>query len=141
MKNINLLLLSRRFPVKLIPSKHLLIFNTSWRHLQHVFNVIIFRLPRCLEDVLKTSRETSWRRLRKRKIVMLKTSSRQFFKTSWTHVLKTSWRHVWTCCRQTRYLLGISVSNKSKYVSNNSIFHKSISDESKVNPKSLIRTQ
>ena len=43
-------------------------------------------------------------------------------------VLKTLWR-------QTKYVLGISVSNKSKYVSNKSVFHKSISDSFKVNPK------
>ena len=31
--------------------------------------------------------------------------------------------------------LGISVSSKSKYVSNKSVFHKSLSDESKANSK------
>ena len=43
----------------------------SWRRFQHVFSVTIFRLPRRLEnilkasckDVLKTSCNTSWRRL------------------------------------------------------------------------------
>ena len=34
-------------------------------------------------------------------------------------------------------LLGISASNKSKFVSNKSIFHKSVSGESKVNPKCI----
>ena len=51
------------------PSKHLLVFKTSWRHLQgiswrrleHVFSVTILRLPR---------------RLGRRGIVTLKTSSR-----------------------------------------------------------------
>ena len=33
------------------------------------------------------------------------------------------------------------LKNLNGYVSNKSIFHKSISDESKANPKSLIRTQ
>ena len=49
------------------PSKQLLVFKTSWRHrqdmswkrLQHVFSVTIFRLPRrlvrCLQSVFKTS--------------------------------------------------------------------------------------
>ena len=47
----------------IIPSKHLLVFKTSWRclqdmswrRLQHVFSVTIFRLPRRLEDFFKTS--------------------------------------------------------------------------------------
>ena len=36
--------------------------------------------------------------------------------------------------RKAKGLLGMSVSNKSKLVSNKSIFDKSTSDESKVNP-------
>ena len=55
-------------------------------------------------------------------------------KTCLEDVFKTSWR-------QTKCLLMISVSNKSKYVSNKSMFHKSISDKSKANPKCLLRTQ
>ena len=47
--------------------------DMSWRRLQHVFSVTIFRL----ENVLKTSRKTSWRHLGRRKIVMLKTSWKQ----------------------------------------------------------------
>ena len=43
--------------------------------------------------------------------------------------------------RQTKYLLGISVylsrDNKSKCVSNKSVFHKSISDNSKANPECI----
>ena len=43
--------------------------------------------------------------------------------------------------RQTKYLLGISVylsrDNKSKCVSNKSVFHKSISDNSNANPKCI----
>ena len=69
----------------------------SWRRLQHVFSVTILRLPRRLEDVLKTSWKTkncyaedvlkmSWRHV-------LKTSWRHVLKMSWRHVLKTSWRH------------------------------------------------
>ena len=70
-----------------------------------------------------TSSKTSWRRRGRRKIVTLK--------TSWRHledVLKTSWR-------ETKCFLGISVSDKSKCVSNKSLFHKSISDKAKANPK------
>ena len=48
-----------------LPSKYLLVLKTSWRRLQHVFSVTIFRLARCLEDVLKTSRKTSWRHVLK----------------------------------------------------------------------------
>ena len=60
------------------PSKHLLVFKTSWRRLedmswrrlQHVFSVTIFRLPRRLEDISQdvliqkiVTLKTSWRRL------------------------------------------------------------------------------
>ena len=63
-----------------------------------------------------TSSKTSWRRLGRRKIV----------------TLKTSWRHY-----RHKKKLGISVSHKSKCVSNKSIFHKSIPDNSKANPKGI----
>ena len=99
-----------------LPSKHFLVFKTSWRRLQdmswrgirHVFSVTIFRLPRRLQDmssrpleerhvfktfsrhVFKTScrrlGKTSWRDI-------LKTSWRNVLKISWRHVLRTSWRH------------------------------------------------
>ena len=72
--------------------------------------------PRRLENFLKTSS----RGLGRWKIVTLKTSSRRLEDISWRR-LQTSWR-------QTKCLLGISVSDKS-------IFHKSISEKSKVNPK------
>ena len=62
-----------------------------------------------LEDVLKTCLED-----------VLKTYLEDVFKTS---------------RRQTKSLLVISVSNKSKCISNKSMFHKSISDKSKANPK------
>ena len=52
---------------KKFPSKHLLVFKTSWRRLQHVFRVTIFRLPRRVQDFFKTSWRSlankSWRRL------------------------------------------------------------------------------
>ena len=47
------------------------------QRLQHLFSVTLFGLPRRLEDVLKTSRKTSWRRLGRQKVVTLKTSSRR----------------------------------------------------------------
>ena len=83
----------------------------SWRRLQPVFRVTIFHLPRRL-NVLKTSckyvSKTSWshlaRRRGRRQIVTLKMSWRHDSNTSWRHVLKTAWR-------QTKYLLGIPVSN------------------------------
>ena len=123
--------------------KHLLVFKTSWRRLQHVFSVTIFCLPwllqevfktpwrrlgRCLEDISQDVLNTSWKTKNCYAEDVFKTSFRHVFKTSWRHVLKTSWR-------QTNCLLGISVPKKSKYISNKSIFSKSISDESKANPK------
>ena len=47
----------------LIPSKHLLVLKTSLRRLQHVFSVTVFRLPRCLEDVLEDEKLLRWRRV------------------------------------------------------------------------------
>ena len=93
-----------------IPSKHLLVLKTSsrrlqdisWRRLQHVFSVTILRLPRRLA-------KTFWRRLE------------DVLKTCLEDLLKILWR-------QTKYLLGISVylsqENKSKCVSNKSVFQK-----------------
>ena len=71
---------------------------------------------RRLEDVFKTSRKTSWRRLGRRKIVTLK--------TSWRCLEDMSWRRLKTSRRQTKFLLLISVSKKSKCLSNKSLFHK-----------------
>ena len=93
-------------------SQDLLVFKTSWRRLHHVFSVTIFRLPRCLQDVLqicledlwKTYLKTSWRRLRRRKIFTLITSSRSLEDMSWKRpedVLET----------KKESLLEISVSN------------------------------
>ena len=101
--------------------------KTSWRHLAKM------SWGR-LEDFLKAS----WKTKNCYAEDVLKTSWRHALKTSWRHVLKTSWRHVLkTLWRKAKYLLGISVSNKSKCVSNKSIFHKSISGNSKANPKCI----
>ena len=68
--------------------------------------------------------KTSWR-------LALKTFSRRVLKKSWRHTLKTSWRHHGE--KQNTYW----GSNKSKCVSNKSIFHKSVSDNSKANPECI----
>ena len=70
-----------------------------------------------LEDVLKTCLED-----------VLKTCLEDVLKTYLEDVLTKLWR-------QTKYLPGISVSNKSKCLSNKSRIHKSISENSKTNPK------
>ena len=116
------------------PSKHLLVFKTSWKRfqkmhwrcLQHVFSVTIFRLPRRLQDVLEDEKLLRWRRLQK----VLKTCLEDVLKTCLEEVFRTSWR-------QAECLLGISVSNKSKFESNKSIFSKSISGKSQANPKCI----
>ena len=80
------------------PSKHLLVFRTSWIRLQHVFSLTILRLPRRLEEVLKTSwrrlAKTSSIRLGRQKIVMLKTSSRPLEDMSWRLLEGISWRRL-----------------------------------------------
>ena len=73
----------------------------------------------CLEDVMETCLED-----------VFKTCLQDFFKTCLQDVFKTSWR-------QTKCLLGISVSEKSKSVSDKSISHISISDKIKANPKCI----
>ena len=111
-----------------------------------------------LEDVLKTSSRhvlsTSSRHILKRSSTRLQRNKFTSSKTSWRRlesirrleeVLKTSWKtkncyaeDVFnTLWRQTKYELGISVSNKSKWVSNKYIFHKSISDNSTANSKCI----
>ena len=81
--------------------------------------------------VLKTSSKcvqrnnfSSLRRFGRQKIVTLKISSK--------HVLNTCLENVLESKKKKTCLLGISVSNNAKSVSN-----KSISDESKVNPKCI----
>ena len=102
------------------PSKRLLVLKTSstrlqdmsWRHIQYVFSTIILRLPRRLEEVLKTSCKTKNCYTED----VLKTSWRYVLKTSWRPVSKMPWRHVLktyledvlkTLWRETKYLLGI----------------------------------
>ena len=119
--------------------------DMSWRRLQHIFSVTIFRLPRYLEDVLQRSLEdisqdvlkTSWNTKNCYAEDVLKASWRHVLKTSWKLVLKTSSRRLGDK-KNWGYLY---FTNLNVGVSNKSIFHKSISDKSKANPKSLIRTQ
>ena len=105
------------------PSKHLLVFKTSsrrlqdisWRRLQYVFSVTIFRLPRrlkdvlktspkktkncyaedilktCLEDVLKTSPKKTKNCYAEE---LLKTCLEDLLKTCLEDVLKTSWKRL-----------------------------------------------
>ena len=101
--------------------------KTSWRHLarrlQNVFKTS-WKTKNCyVEDVLKTCLED-----------VSKICLEDVLKTCLEDILKILWR-------QTKYLLGISVylsgDNKSKCVSNKSIVHKSLSDNSKANPKCI----
>ena len=74
--------------------------NITWRRLQHVFSVTIFRLPRRHEDIFKMSS----RPLGRKGIVTLKTSSRRLEDMSWRRLkdmscLKTSWRHIFKTSR------------------------------------------
>ena len=78
-----------------------------------------------LEDILKTSLRHVLKTPSKR---LQRNNAEDVFKTCLEDVLKTLWRI-------TKYLLEIFVSKKSKCVSNESIFHISISGNSNVNPK------
>ena len=49
--------LNSHFPANIV------LVKTYWKRLEDVFSVTFFCLPRCLEDVLKTSWKMSWRRL------------------------------------------------------------------------------
>ena len=89
---------------------------------------------------------------------VLKTSSRHVFKTCLQGIfnMSSAWqffclsrrfedvledekllrrRRLKDALETKKFLLGISVSNKSKCVSNKSVFHKSTTDESKASPK------
>ena len=117
-----------RFQQTVVTQRILAGQDMSWRSLQHVFNVLIFRLPRRLEDFFKTS----WTTKNCCAEGAFKMSWRHVLKTFWRHVLKTSWRRLvekqkvyWGCL----YLTNI---NSSK-----SIFPKFISDETKTNPKCI----
>ena len=97
LNQINLTIYTLKFEtflLDLIFKKQNIPANICWssRRLQHVFSVTIFRLPRRLEDALKTSRKMSWRRLGRQKIVTLKTSWRRLEDMSWRRLEDMSWR-------------------------------------------------
>ena len=96
---------------------------------RHVLKTTSTRLQRnnftSSNDVLEDEELLRWRSLQ------------DVLKTSWRRILKTSWRNYGD---KTKYLLGISASNKSKCVSKKSVFYKSIFENSQVNPKWIIRT-
>ena len=104
----------------------------SWRRLQYVFIVTTFGLPR---------------RLGGQKIATLKMSSKCLQDMSLRRLQDISSRcpdHMSSRQLQdvleTKKLGYLYLTNLNGYASNKSLFHKSISDESKANPKSLIRT-
>ena len=95
-------MIAYRFRMYIIPSKHLLELKTSWtrlqdmswRRLQHVFSVKIFRLPRRLQDISQKDLNMSLRRLQDvledEKLLrwrclqdVLNTCLEDVFKTSW----------------------------------------------------------
>ena len=112
---------------------------------QYVFSVTIFRPSRHLQDAFKTSWKgilnLSCKDTLETSLTHLARRLEDVFKMSWKtetcyaeDVFKTSWR-------RTKCLLGISVSNKSKSVSNKSISHKSISAYLRRIENALSRTQ
>ena len=104
----------------------------SWRRLHHVFSV------RHLEDILQDVLKTSWKTKNCYAEDVLKTCLEDVLKTCLEDVLKTCPEDVLkTLWRQANYLLGISVSIKSKCLSNKSIFNKSTFGNSKANPKCI----
>ena len=64
--------------------------DMSWKLLQHVFNVTIFRLPRLLEGISQDILKTSW----KTNIVTLRESSRHLQDMSWGRPEEMSWRRL-----------------------------------------------
>ena len=118
----------------------------SWRRLEDVFNVAIFRLlantsSRCLQNIFKTPWKASWRRLQdifemssrrlgRQEIVMLKTSSRcpqdmssrRLQDMSWSCFpdLLTSWRP--TKCSLGRnlylFLINLNLCQTNVYLTN-----------------------
>ena len=105
-----------RYKLELQRSETMKLSQQTFVGLEDVFET-------CLEDVLKTYLKD-----------VLKTCLEDVFKTYLEDFLKILWR-------QTKYLLGISAylsgDNKSKCVSNKSVFHKSLSDNSNANPKCI----
>ena len=118
----------------LLPSKHLLVLKTSSTRLQRNNFTSSKTFWRRLEDVLEDEKLLRWRRLEN----VLKTCLEDVLKTCLEDALKTCLEDVLKILwRQAKYLLGISVSNKSKFVSYKTIFNKSSCDNSIANPKCI----
>ena len=106
---------------KFILSKHFLVFKTSTSSIRLQRNSFL-------------SSKTSWKTKR--------CYAEDVFKTSWRHVLKTSWRHVLKMSakrlgdKQSVFWNYLYLANLNIYITN-MVFHKSISDESKVNPECI----
>ena len=140
--------------------------DMSWRRLQHVFSVTILHLPRRLKDVLQRRFEDvlkmSWRPLARRlqdvledeKLLcwrlledVLKTYLENVLITcledmSWRCLEDMSWRPLKDFMDTKKILTGdicilVSGFKKPKCVSNKSVFQKSISENSKANPKCI----
>ena len=113
------------------PSKHLLVFKTSWS--RHVLKTSSIRVQRNNFSSSKTSWRHPARRLEDVEDVedVLKTCFEDVLKTyledmSWRRPENMLWKHLQEVLETKK--MGISVSHKSKCVCNKSIFHKSISD-------------
>ena len=118
-----------------------IIVQQTFVSLEHVLKTssthVLKTVSRRLQRNNFTSSKTSWRRLEDILQDVLKTSwktkncyAEDVLKTCLEDVLKTLWR-------QAKYLLGISVPNKSKCVSNKSIFNEPTFDNSKASPKCI----
>ena len=96
-----------------------------------------------------SSSKTSWRRLEEISQDVLKTSwktinchAEDVLKTSWRYVLKMSWRHALKMSakrlgeKQNVFWSYLYLTNLNAYLTN-PVFHKPISDESKLNPKCI----
>ena len=88
--------------------------NLAVFHYQSTFPANICWSSRRLEDVFKTSRKTSWRRLGRRKIVTLKTSSRRLEDMSWRpleDIMETKQNPYWGCLYLNMYLTNLYFKN------------------------------
>ena len=124
------------------PNKYLLVLKTSSTRLLSNYFTSSKTSWRRLEDLLQDILKASWRHLGRRKIVSLKTSWRRLEDMSWKRLEDMSWRPLKDFMETDKILTGdicilISGFNKPKCVSNKSVFHKSISDNSKANPKCI----
>ena len=107
------------FPKILSPLKKYL--SVLQRLLENISQDVLRTSWRRVEDVLQDETLLCWKRLQN----VLKTWLEDTFKTSWR---QKKWGYLY-------------LTNLTAYVSNKSILHKSITDESKANLKPLFRTQ